>query len=183
MRDDAQGEKSCRQIQRGVGRRSTPPEPRVFGKFSSQACPRSRRAWALPRRRRSQDYTKGNARPPLVSGSTHAVEDVEGARYVSPDDYYLSEGVLRQPTEGVFSTILQDQVDRVDQACARIVLGASLAVRAGHFRAVGNEPLPVPFKDRRELVPHGRDGSIRWRGWQHSPHAHCLRSPSARPTA
>ncbi|OGA54412.1 MAG: hypothetical protein A3G24_04790 [Betaproteobacteria bacterium RIFCSPLOWO2_12_FULL_62_13] len=90
-----------------------------------------------------------------ASGNSRAAADARAAPCVSRQHDGIALGIRRRAALPVFAPVFQDQRDRISQALARFFLRAALTIRAGNFRAIGDEPLSVALDDGGELVSHG----------------------------
>ena len=77
------------------------------------------------------------------------------ARHASSDDNELLLGIGRQGAQGFFTAMLEDKGDGRAEVGEALLARGSLSVRAGNFRAIGDEPRPIALDDGCELVAHG----------------------------
>src|SRR5262245_38224620 len=63
-------------------------------------------------------------------------------------------GIARHTTQSVLAAILKNESDGFSQTGARLVLILSLAIRAGHFRAVRDDPFSIALEDSSEFIAH-----------------------------
>jgi hypothetical protein len=90
----------------------------------------------------------------LIEAHEGTRQDAAVANYASPHGYRLAFGVGRDATQAIFTPVLENQRNGVDQAGARFLFGAALTVRAWNLWTVGHMPFAVALEHSGKLVVH-----------------------------
>jgi len=69
-------------------------------------------------------------------------------------DNRLSNGILRNTSQGVFSAIFEDQLNCIPEILSTLFNRTALAISARDLWTVSNEPLFVLFYNRCEFIVH-----------------------------
>ena len=125
-------------------------------KSSSRADWRSLCALVQPLQHRTVDSTKENARCPLVSVRIRTGVGAGEGRSFSPYRDGLANGLLGNPPQGVFPTILEDELNGVTKAGEAFGLGSALPVSTGNLGTESDEPITIALDNRCEFVGHSR---------------------------
>jgi hypothetical protein len=73
---------------------------------------------------------------------------------VSIDGHRVLFSIGGEPSQTIFSTILQNERYRFRETRSSFVAGTTLPVCAGNLRAIRDVPVPILLNDRRKLVFH-----------------------------
>jgi len=133
------------------------PPPRIgSGRSSAGGRLRFRCVSERPQPPRWKDWPKGSESVLRASVNTRVFEGAAGGCCASLDDDRFTLSSWWHPSQSVFSTVLQDQRDRVRQALASFLLRSPLAVGPRNLRTVCNPPLTVTLENGRKLIRHRR---------------------------
>ena len=98
--------------------------------------------------------TTGNGLVLHVLGDNRCDAGGEAAKAVSPDGDCLLDSIRHSNSKPVLPSVLQYQLDSLNQAFPCQLLGSSLAVGSGYFGTIRREPIFIPFNDCKEFIPH-----------------------------
>ena len=130
----------------------------LVGRVPCRSC--SRGGWGplrgevLLRSRQWRDCTIANALNLHASDGNHVVGGVVEEHFSSWNDHDIPFGVIRNASQRIFQTILQDELNCIRQALPGFSLRATLTVRSRHLGTICDVPLTVSFEDCRVCIAH-----------------------------
>jgi len=105
-------------------------------------------------RGRSEDSPKACVPRPPSAIRSHAGGGAGAVPRASSDHYEFLPGIGGQSTQGLISSVLENQGNGLAKVRQTFLARFALPIGARHFSAVGDIPWAVSLDDRREFVAH-----------------------------